>query len=199
MFSGDKSRYPLLLHNILRVRKATEDSLLFLPPAGLVAPRPEQEQGAERAGDDPNAGFQSPTIIWTRSKSSPSDASSSGRAASAIFFAVSRFSESVVCYPDLAMQRGLTPAQKEMPRFFPEKKGGDPQHNDSQSLRFELGLRTSFQNLGKTIPPPWVCPFLRAHSEQQSASLWATVFLISLIMFEIAFFFFLFTDMEEKA
>ena len=36
---------------------------------------------------------------------------------------------------------------------------------------------------------PWVCPFLRVHSEQQPASLWATVFLISLIMFEIAFFY----------
>lgn len=106
MFSGDKSRYPLLLHNVSRVRKATEGSLLYLPPAGLVAPRPEQEQGAERAGDDS-------TIINQQS-------SSSGRAASAIFFAVSRFSESVICYPDLAMQRGLTPAQKEMPRFFPE-------------------------------------------------------------------------------
>lgn len=43
-----------------------------------------------------------------------------------------------------------------------------------------------------------VCPVLRAHSEQQSASLRATVFLISLIMFEIAGFF-LFTDMEDKA
>lgn len=61
MFNGDKSCYPLLLHNVSKVRKATEGSLLYLPPAGLVAPRPEQEQGAERAGDDPNADFQSPT------------------------------------------------------------------------------------------------------------------------------------------
>lgn len=44
--------------------------------------------------------------------------------------------------------------------------------------------------------PPQICPFLRGCSEQQSAASLATVFLISLIMFEIAL---LFTETEEKA
>lgn len=43
---------------------------------------------------------------------------------------------------------------------------------------------------------PWILPFLRGCSELQSAASLATVFLISLIMLEIAL---LFTDTEEKA
>lgn len=95
-------------------------------PEGRVCTQTRAEAGSREQrelGTTQTLAFRAQRpIIWTRSKSSPSDASSSGRAAAALFLAVSRFSGSVICCPDLAMRGGCTPACKEMPRYFPEKK-----------------------------------------------------------------------------
>lgn len=93
--------------------------------AGLVVPRPKQEQGGERAVDSPNPGFQPQwSITWARIESSPSSQSASVWPAS--LSVVSGFPESITCYSEPSAQGGCIPAFKEKPMERSEKAKGTP-------------------------------------------------------------------------